>query len=110
MPSRIAAAIACACVLVHGLAPAAARAEHRGEAAPPTDEAASSAWRRPPVSVRGGYTLDRGQVLLSYRFERVGHDELQASRTHVAPESLVPAPYQSAPVALDENTFEPVTV
>jgi hypothetical protein len=58
-------------------------------------------WRRPPVSLRGGYTLDRGEVVLTYRFERLSHDDLQSSRTHVSPEALVPTPYQAAPRDLD---------
>jgi len=71
------------------------------EQAPPVDP-----WRRPPISLRGGYTVDSGQVVLAYRFERVGQDELQDERSHIEPEDLL-GTWESAPetVDLDRHVF-----
>jgi len=104
--SCVTSAFVCACALALGLLAGAAHAEDGAKDTSDTidtDEAtgpAATPWRRPPVSLRGGYTLDRGQVLLSYRFERLGHDELQSGRDHVSPASLLGV-YESAPETLD---------
>jgi hypothetical protein len=69
-------------------------------AAPDSAGATPTPWRRPPVNLRGGYTLERDQVVLSYRFERVGKNGLQSGGSEISPDSVLGA-YQSAPETLD---------
>lgn len=59
-------------------------------------------WRRPPLNLRGGYTLDRGGVLVSYRFERVGKNELlEGTRRIAADDLLASGAFESVPSTLD---------
>jgi len=99
--SRRKGALAVACALAFiaaALGADTARSEEPDDGAQPASP--SIDWRRPPVNVRGGYTLERGQVVLAYRFERVGHSRLQNGRNEIAPESVLGA-FTTAPETLD---------
>ena len=60
------------------------------------------------MNLRGGYTLDRGQVLLSYRFERRGTNELQSGQTRLTAEEVLDLGYTSAPSSanIDRHVFQ----
>jgi hypothetical protein len=70
-----------------------------------TGEAAKSIerWSRPPINLRGGYTLDGGQVVVGYRFERQGLNALQSGRTRQSAQDVVDLGYQAAPLSLDAD-------
>lgn len=106
MRSVVARAFAWTCTVAFCLVLAGTARDARAEPTKADVAPAFEPWRRPPVGVAGGYTLDQGQVVVFYRFERIGQTGLRTGTEAVDPTSVL-GTYESAPefVDLDRHVF-----
>jgi hypothetical protein len=101
---RVASYVAWLCIATAVASVPVAAAEPPAVGEPAADATESSArWARPPVSLRGGYTLDAGEIVVSYRFERQGLNGLQTGRQRQSAQDVLDLGYQSAPEKIDAD-------